>query len=477
MGNTELLVETMAEKIAVLKQRLAAAESSRAPGDHLTACKLDCLMSMLPLLLGGPRAAALEPAVSDPSKLIKLEADKSTLKAEKKTLEGQCDQLKKENKSLKEQNEALEARCKEGVAGAPMSFEEIAKAAFEEEDQPKVSVPTTDLQTQLDSRTEDLKECVDKLEAIKQENDRLRRENAEGFSAAQAECQREIDEMEGQITKWEQVARECQQVIAETALPAAAAPPVAPLLPMPETGDIVMEDNPILGQGTCEPLTAAQRTYRVRKWNVTPNPKTGERVAGQMLRSVDAIVSSPLRIPILDDVGTRGVPVRPKGSLEIQQQLGGLANRLKEVYQIMRPEIWTDCSALQAQYVNDLKTMLSRLACQLVEAITRKAAANNVSDQVAAHIPNALKAPCQETLQARIENLTPGSTPEDAGSAMVSALANLFQTWMTNVDETNASDTIVRGIFCPILSKIGACSWPVDVSASQALGAAWNARR
>ena len=476
MGNTELLVETMAEKIDVLKQRLAEASRVPAPADHLTACKLDCLMSMLPLLLGGPRAAAVGPAVlQDPGKLMKLEADKATLKAEKKTLEGQCEQLKEENKRLKEQNETLEARCAAVPAVTPMSFEEIAQAAFEDQPATPISQPPAEL------REEDLKRCMVALEGASQENTRLKKENEENFSAAQADCQRQIDELEVKVDHWEQVAQECHQAIAGTALAVtpAVTPPAPPALPTPETGDIVMEDSPVLGQGTCDPLTDAQRSYRVRKWNITPDPRTGERVPGQTLRSVNSIVSSPLRIPVLDDVGSRSIPVLSKDSLEIQRQLGGLVDRLKEVYQTMRPEIWTaaNCSELQAQYVNDTKTMLSRLACQLVDAITRKAAANNVSGQVATTIPDALKAPCEETLQARIENLTPGGTPQDAGSAMVSALESLFQTWMTSVEGTDASDTIVHGIFCPILSKVGTCTWPIEVSASQALGAAWNAAR
>lgn len=492
MGNTELLVGEMAQKIAVLKQRLQMAEAPQAPPDHLTACKLDCLMTMLPLVLGGAGAApatiqapAMIQAPVDTSKIVKLEGDKATLKAENKVLEHQCDQLKKENKSLREQLAA-----KPTPEAAPtMTFEEIAAGTFGAKP-PAATAPTTDLQAKLERVTRERDQA---MAALKEDP----RDEGEEVATLREHLARSIP-----LSQFNDLSTRCQQidrnladcikvrddcinlttgVVTTTTEAVTTTPgPTAPPLPVAaEEGTVVMEDDPQIGQGACAPLTDQQRTFRVRKWNVTPDPRTGERVKGTTLRSINAIVSTPLRIPQLDDVGSKSLPVPVKGSLEIGQQFGGAVSRLRDVYQLMRPEIWTgeNCGELQAQYIADVKTMLSRLACQLVDALTRKAAANEVSEQVNAQIPDALRAPCDETLLGRLDSLTPGTTPQEAGSAMVTALQTLFQTWMTNVDATDASDTIVKGIFCPILSKVDACTWPTTVNETQALGTVWNKTR
>ena len=494
MGNTEVLVESMAAKIQVLKERLAATE--HRGGHSPEACKLDCLMAILPLLLGGPRAAALAPAMMAPgvpapdvshlhSKIASLEADKVKLKAEKEALEQKC-------KLLESRCEAMEITA---AAEAPpvVSFEEIAKASWEDDTgaPPVPAAPSADLQAQLDKVTRERDQAVAALEAEPADDAEviasLRSQIADCVPLTTfTELKTKSDTANADLAACIEMRDDCiartrgvPAPVTTTPAPATTEVATAPIAP-PEPGQVVMADNDILGQGTCEPLTDAQRTYLVRKWNVNPDPRTGERVPGQTLRSVQAIVSSPLTKPSLDDVGTRDVPVPVKGSLEIDQQFGGHVQRLKEVYQLMRPEIWTgnNCEALQAQYVNDVKTMLVRLACQLLDAITAKAAANNVADQVDGKIPDALKAPCDTTLAGRIAGLAPDVTAQEAGASMVAALERLFLTWMERVEEgTDAGPDIVHGIFCPVLSKAAACVWPLDVAKSQAWGKAWNAAK
>lgn len=480
MGNTEVLVDAMAQKIAVLKHRLSEAE--RTP-DHAASCKLDCLMAMLPLLLGGSRAAAVAPAVTGPAAPVPPDTSRlheriSHLEADKAELKIKIEKLKAEKAILKSQCAELETAKAEKPT---VSFENIFSETFGGAPEPPVTPSSTDadLRAQLAKVTAQRDAALalldEKKGVLEEENARLKQSMSQAVSMADyTTLKTECEKVNTKLAECVDVRDNCIEQIGGEAPHAVVAPaPIAPTLP--DTGGIIMEDNPILGQGTCDLLTDAQRSYRVRKWNITPDPITGKKIPGQTLRSVSSIVSTPITLPPLGDVGSRFNPVPANDRLEIQQQLGGLVTRLKEVYQIMRPGIWTgaNCGDLQAQYVNDVKTMLSRLACQLVNAINQKALANNVSDQVTISIPDALKS-CEETLETRIASLTPGTTAQNAGAAMVSALETLFNNWMINVDATDASGTIIHGIFCPILSKIDACTWPTDVSGSQALGAVWN---
>ncbi len=520
MGNTELLVESMAAKIQVLKERLAATE--HRGGHSIEACKLDCLMAMLPLLLGGPRAAAIGPAMMAPgapvpdvshlhSKIASLEADKVKLEAEKNALEQECNLLKSRCEQLE-----VTVAAEPPAPDAEALMREISAASLGTEAPTEGAPLQTGVCTQeeLDAavanerkgtlaavaKAEEVKEeCEAALAEITKRNadvvERLKAGGAGGISDAAKE---EIAKLEARLQTCIDQTRACLDrmrpvlpgaietpapVIAEPAPPApeAAPEPEGAVIPPPPAvpGAQVTEDDTQFQKDTCNPLNDYERSVRIRPLRKTATKK-GEFVplTGAGFRSIDTIVSGPV-------VGT--------GKHDFDDPEKGFSQRtifenametpllqLKNIYEILRPKIWDDpaCQPVRDQYLADVTSAVVMGACYFVAQILSRSAAKPYAQAVRDATPTALQTPCNTALAERIAALSPETEdPQNRGTALLASIVTQFFTWSETAyaaDPANAA--ALHGLFCSILPRTPQydCVVPADASTRTIWANAWN---
>lgn len=494
MANTELLIETLAHKVEVLKERLA--QSQPHDSDHLTACKMECVLSLLPLILSRQDGAGVVSV--DTNRLMHLEAERAKLKEEVKAAERRCKecpkcpQLEEQVKSLQEQVKTLQSEKEEAPA---LTFDQIAQATF------GASEDCSQLRQQLAERQTQLDRVMTELAAAAAERRSLpeRCVSEEHMQQMHAQYARDVAEVQQALETANASLEKCQAQL-EIAVPsqqasASSAPVTQPPQPSATGPPRQTVSAPVTGSPPS--TSSAQPPRQALSAPVTRPPQEdcsplspGERAERQIHDSIESSIDNMVNQMILQQQ-PQGMRFRsgntdvwtPPPQLRIVGTILRYANWLTQVYRTRRPRLFEsptpkECGELLAQFQADMKKLVARLGCQRVNEVLQKAQVNDVSTYVTRDIPPALGTQEGGCLEALMRAQVTDGDVASLGANLVNALQGLFSDWLNSAlkplpDAPPANANIIHGIFCPLLPAVGDCVWPTDKN-FVAWERAWN---